>query len=144
MLRSPTYIARPHVGADDVLSRPCARWEPLVSDELWSRVQKHMASHSRPGRYASGQYLLTGFLRCGRCDSRMGVSSTGTRRLVYRCLGGFAGANAPIPHCQHAVPLIASDRAVLDELIAVLAPLSDPRPISSVQRAWRERNGAKS
>ncbi|HLZ31425.1 MAG TPA: recombinase family protein [Chloroflexota bacterium] len=72
LLRSPTYIARPCQGPDDVLSRPVARWEPLVSDELWMTVQQRMSGHAKRGRYPSSRFLWTGFLRCARCGSRTG------------------------------------------------------------------------
>jgi hypothetical protein len=73
----------------------------------------------------------------------MAVSSTSGGRIVYRCLGGFAGANAPIPHCQHAVPRIAADRAVLDQVVAVLEPFSDPDRLPGLRLAWRERTAPK-
>jgi site-specific DNA recombinase len=67
LLRSPSYVARPPEGAEDVLARPVSRWEALISDELFATVQRKLEGHNGPGRWPSGHYLLTGFLKCTRC-----------------------------------------------------------------------------
>jgi DNA invertase Pin-like site-specific DNA recombinase len=138
LLRSPTYIRRPAVGADDVLTRPVARWKPLVSDELWATVHQKMAGHPSPGRWPSGRYLLTGFLHCARCDSRMGVTGGGRSSRGYRCLSKERGANAPRKGCQYGVPVHLADRAVLSEISDALLPLSDPKQWPALGDAWRE------
>ena len=43
-----------------VLERPIGKWEPIVSDDLWLRVQRQNEEHRRFPRQASGAYLLTG------------------------------------------------------------------------------------
>jgi DNA invertase Pin-like site-specific DNA recombinase len=143
MLRSPTYVARPAEGSEDVLSRPIARWVPLVTDELWSRVQHRLeATHKRRGRYPSGRYLLTGYLRCARCGSRMGVTARGDGHRIYRCIGASLGANAPLAGCQYGLPLRIADRKVLDAVNDTLQPLADPKRWPTLLAAWgREQSG---
>jgi DNA invertase Pin-like site-specific DNA recombinase len=146
ILRSPTYVARPTEGVDDVLARPVARWEPLVSDELWQTVQEHLADHVLRPHQSSGQYLLTGFLRCDLCGHRM-VGTTrrrndrgGERRYDYRCTGWQRGANAPSMDCRRSTPLGPADRAVLDQVADMLGVLADPERWPALTRAWEARN----
>jgi hypothetical protein len=142
LLRSPTYVARPAEGLDDVLARPAARWEPLVSDATWEAVQAQIAGHAVRPHQASGRYLLTGFLRCPRCGERMVGSAreredqVGSIRVEYRCTGWTRGANAPVVGCRWAVPMKHADRAVLDQVADVLAALADPDRLPALQRAW--------
>jgi hypothetical protein len=145
MLRSPTYIARPAGGAEDVLSRPVSRWEPLVSDEPWLRVQERMAAHASPARYASGQYLLTGLVCCACCGSRLGATKRGGDGVrTYRCLGVATGAKAPLANCPYGIPMTIADRAVLCRLSDTLHSLSDPKRWPSLLDAWRhEQSGPK-
>jgi hypothetical protein len=144
-LRSPTYVARPAVGDADVLSRTPARWQALVSDELWSRVQQRLASHTRPGRTASGRYLLTGLLRCPRCDARLGATSDKAHRLgSYRCVGHCLGANAPDPACRWRASMRGADRAVLDAVGEVLDVLSDADRWPLLRQTWqRQQRGTR-
>jgi DNA invertase Pin-like site-specific DNA recombinase len=148
LLRSPSYVARPAEGADDVLARPRARWEPLVPDELWDAVQTHIAGHATRPHQASGRYLLTGFVRCPRCAERMVASRReqlehGRRpriRSEYRCTGWTRGANAAVPGCRWAVPMHKIDQDVLGQVGGVLdAVASDPNVQSGLRRAWADR-----
>jgi len=140
LLHSPTYVARPAEGVDDVLSRPVARWEPLVSDDVWSLVQERMAGHARRGRYASGQYLLTGFLRCAKCGSRMGTTGRGgDGARVYRCMSKASGANAPIKGCQYGIPARIADGVVLGEVDRLVEVFTNPKCSEpQLREAWRQ------
>jgi hypothetical protein len=83
-LRSPLYVGRPYRGDPDVLGRPIGRWEALVGDDLWQRVQDRQASPLSP--QASGRYLLTGLLRCHRCGGPAGGGAVNRGRLsFYHC-----------------------------------------------------------
>lgn len=142
MLHSPTYVARPAEGVDDVLARPRARWEPLVSDELWTAVHAQIASHAAHPKQASGRFLLTGFLRCSTCGERMVGSArprderSGVIRAEYRCTGWTRGANAPVVGCRWAIPMAHVDRVVLDQVADLLAAFADPARLPAIQRAW--------
>ena len=142
LLCSPTYVARPAEGVDDVLTRPRARWEPLVSDELWGAVRAQLASHGTRPHQATGRYLLTGFLRCAVCGSRMVArvqerkDRTGGVRTEYRCTGWAKGANAPVLDCFYVVPMQHADRLVLDEVANVLGTLADPDKWPALREAW--------
>jgi hypothetical protein len=90
LMASPLYIARPLLGAPDILSRPTARWPALVEDATWQQVREQVARHRCVPRQASRRYLLAGFLRCPNCGARMHGH---VRRLVpkYRCTAARHG-----------------------------------------------------
>lgn len=140
MLRSPTYVARPTDSDDeDVLSRPFGRWKPIISDETWSAVQARLDSHPvRPHEGARSQFLLTSFLRCENCGSRMVATSNrkNGRRRGYRCTGGLKGAGAPVLDCFRYVGMDAANQAVLEQVGALLSKLVDPNHWPAFQRAW--------
>jgi len=46
------------------------RHEPIISPDTYQRAAAAMANRSR-SRMTDSQYLLTGLLRCGRCDAKM-------------------------------------------------------------------------
>jgi site-specific DNA recombinase len=67
----------------------------IVSDDLWSRVQKRQVrlkeeyaeSGRKPvSRGASSPYLLSGFLLCGNCGARLIIVSGGGAWARYGCL----------------------------------------------------------
>ncbi len=120
LLESPTYVARPTAGDDDVLARPPARWKPLVTDATWAGVQERLELHDRRPHPGMGRVLLTGFMRCDRCGYRMaGVSYLGGKH-AYRCTSKALGANAPVADCYYTVPMHTSDSAVLDVVAGIL------------------------
>jgi DNA invertase Pin-like site-specific DNA recombinase len=138
MLRSATYVGRPAEGVDDVLARPRARWEPLVSDETWEAVQDFLAGHE--ARPHQTRYLLSSFLRCPVCGERMvgmkRLRESGRTQYQYRCKGWNRGANALLPGCRWSVPMAPVDGAVLDQVAAVVEPYADPERQPALQRAW--------
>jgi site-specific DNA recombinase len=138
MLSAPVYIARPDVGHRDVLTRPRGNWPALVDDETWGRVQRHIASHARLPRQASGRHLLTGLIRCYACGARMvgGAASNGLSR--YYCAGQYLGTNAPEIKCRRTVPTRQMDAAALVEIVTVVvaATSADPRLQSALRWAW--------
>src|SRR5215211_631749 len=74
LLHSPVYVGRMMHGTGPVLERSRAAWPALVDDETWSRVQERFAAHQHVPHQGSQQYLLTGFLRCPRCGTRMSAA----------------------------------------------------------------------
>jgi site-specific DNA recombinase len=144
MLQSPSYVARPAEGDDEVLSRPVARWEPLISDDLYLLVQGRLASQRTRPHQATDRYLLTGFMRCPNCGHRMVHTSTrrgdrgGEVRGRYRCAGHFKGASAPDPTCRYEIPDTV-DRLVIDRLADVLETLAEPSHWPAIRKAWHAR-----
>ncbi|MFL6354804.1 MAG: recombinase family protein [Bryobacteraceae bacterium] len=63
--------------------------EPVVSAELWDRVNQRHTPGARKGKpHTRVQTLLAGFLYCGACGSSLSVtyaSRHGTRRVYYVC-----------------------------------------------------------
>lgn len=53
------------------------RWEPIISQATWNKVSALRSSHRESAKKSGaknlnrGQYLLTGLLYCGACDTRM-------------------------------------------------------------------------
>lgn len=137
-IRNPVYVARDHLGQEDVLARPRMRWPALVDDASWKRAQEQIASHARLAHQAAGQYLLTGFLRCPACGARMcGRTHVNDRRYVcigHQCLG----VNAPDVTCRATVSASRVDRAVLAEVVVVLQPVTalDETFRAALRREW--------
>lgn len=86
LLASPVYVGRlggPHKGPHDIMAcvergEPCdvleaprARWDALVDDATWTAVHEQHALKRRLPSQASGEYLLTGLIRCHACGRRM-------------------------------------------------------------------------
>jgi len=57
--------------------------EPIITEELFNRVQsliKERQPKNTPARVTASKYLLSGLLRCGKCDSAYGVIGYGRNR----------------------------------------------------------------
>lgn len=149
MLQSPSYVARPAEGDGDVLARPVARWEPLVTDATFGAVQARLATSQTRPHMASNQYLLTGTLRCWRCGSRMVHASTrrgdqgGRLRGRYRCTGFYKGAAAPDPLCRVEVPGDKADDLVVEHVAEVLDLVADARHWPALKKAWAAQDRPK-
>jgi len=132
LLRSPVYIARPHHGDTDILSRPPAKWPALVSDETWTAVNNRLDAFSRAPRRLSNRFLLTGFIFCPACGGRMRGQAPQRR---YRC-GGTDGVFEGNP-CWQTADMARVDNLVLTELGTLLQRLTtDPNLQAALKRAW--------
>lgn len=56
-----------------------AAWEPIITMEQRERILATFASRKRTGRRAPQRYLLSGLLRCGKCDGRLYSAARQTR-----------------------------------------------------------------
>lgn len=64
-----------------------ATWPPIISEDDHHRILARMAERAVSGRRTPQRYLLTGLLRCGKCQGRLWSSPRkDTRRYV--CLSG--------------------------------------------------------
>lgn len=64
--------------------------EPLIDETLWQAYQdSRRLRAARPARTERSQYLLSGLIRCARCEGSMVAGQYGTRREPkYRCKNG--------------------------------------------------------
>jgi hypothetical protein len=114
------------------------RHQPLVSEELFNRVQRVLDAHSGSGvRYRTHHHYLKGLVWCGRCKSRFTVQRAQGRRggiyYYFLCRGRLQGncdqrylpvevvEDAVASHYGHAVSLPdefqAEVRAAVDEAV---------------------------
>lgn len=149
-LLSPVYVARFGEDGDDVLSRPVGRWEPLISDAIWQSAQDSMKKARRMPRQASGEFPLTGLLRCFRCGSRMAGRTNHTtpnrRRNTpireYVCTGWANGAKTAGTKCVTVVPAKGVESAVIGTVGELLTAVDRPKVRDAARRAWAERERA--
>ena len=133
-----------------------AVWEPIISEADRAKVLARRENAKTSGRRTPRRYLLSGMLRCGRCDSKLYSSIRDTSRR-YVCLSGpdhggcgrlsvvaapveelaaaavlyrldtpeladtLAGRAAADSHAAQLSETLAEDRALLDELAALVA-----------------------
>jgi hypothetical protein len=64
-----------------------AAWPAIIAPEQRDKVLARLDEAARTGRRSPRRYLLTGLLRCGRCEGKLFSSSRGDRRR-YVCLSG--------------------------------------------------------
>ena len=140
MLHSPIYVSRPKSGVEDVLRRPPCRWPALTDDATWTLVQERIASHAHMPRQASGNYLLSGLIRCPSCGSRMSGCAMRKQHALYRCERRRFGAGIiTMAECNRTVLGPAIDAAVLDEAAALLDTVmtTDRGLQMAIRQAWR-------
>lgn len=128
MLRSPWYLPRERDPEP-----------PLISPELWERVQAQIADH-RLAHQASGRYLLSGILRCPRC----GLGVVGNRlsthpNPIYRCQGGH---NTPGTRCGWTCVAPPIDALVRAEVLAWLSIANHATPMASLRAEWQAHQRA--
>jgi site-specific DNA recombinase len=64
-----------------------AAWPAIITPEQRDKVVARLNEAARTGRRHPRTYLLTGLLRCGRCDNKLFSSARGERRR-YVCASG--------------------------------------------------------
>jgi site-specific DNA recombinase len=94
ILGNPAYIGKVRRRSDGAIAD--GQHEPLVSHDLWARVQERLDAAARTGsergRPPSGPFLFRkGMLRCGACGEAMVPRTNPNRRKapsqVYYCYG---------------------------------------------------------
>ena len=90
---SGVYVARfncPELGIVD-LKLPVPAVPEIISPELAKRV-KQRASHNRTyNKQERGTYLLTGFVRCARCNTSLTGQTNGRKRYRHYSRGSECG-----------------------------------------------------
>lgn len=99
LFRAPVYVGRLGEYDDDeplaVLDLPRGHEPSLIDDDVWRRACGSKRMAAKMPRQASGEYPLTGLLRCYRCGSRMSGRIKGTQggtrasRREYICHSGL-------------------------------------------------------
>lgn len=90
-VKASVYVARATTPVDmPVLERPVCRWPALIPDELYLKARHALDQHKLVPRQASKRFLLTGFIRCHKCDRRMAGNSA-TKQAIYMCAGCYTG-----------------------------------------------------
>jgi DNA invertase Pin-like site-specific DNA recombinase len=121
------------------------RWEPLVTDETWTRVQRRLGQRSRSP--SNGGYLLAGLARCPKCAGRLTGMTMRRKWPRYRCGSFSAGGEEVQRGCTFTCSAQTVDADVLAQVSGLLAPLADGDPSlrAALSRAWarlREPNDA--
>lgn len=102
--------------------------KPIISDELWNRVQGIMKQKSgKPSRIYDGEYPLTGILRCPECGAGMVISRTtntlkdGTKkRIVYYACGAWKNKGTAVCH-SNSIRVDKANAVVFHELEKVFS-----------------------
>ena len=137
-LHNPIYVGRAPARGPfknwDPLAGPIQRWPALVDEALWRRVQEQIARHHRIPRQASGQYLLTGLIKCPKDGRRMnGCPARPEQRQPerYRCSGHINGA------CHTVVTTDKLDATVLAEVERLINGATDDAEFrAALRKAW--------
>lgn len=105
---------------------------PILEREVFMAMQKYLETKKNPrGRHReNGDYLLTGKLRCGYCESYMvgvsGTSKTGDRHYYYSCNGRRDGSgckkeNVRRDYIEYAVAALTQQIVFKDDIIDWIA-----------------------
>ncbi|KQP24438.1 hypothetical protein ASF38_16145 [Aeromicrobium sp. Leaf272] len=131
LLRARIAGLREHNG--DILGP--AAWPGIISPEQFEQIRSEFKRRASSGRRAPRRYLLSGMLRCGKCEGKLFSSARETRRR-YVCLSG--------PDHQGCGGIMIDAPRVEEWLTAaVLFRLDTPdmEAVLSGQRAQDERYG---
>lgn len=101
----------------------------IVTPEIWDHAQT--IKEQRGGRRSSRSYLLSGFARCGFCDSRMSGHTMNKRYSYYRCPNMLKTTRNPVTCGQRYVRMNELDEAVWDSVVKIL---SEPQLIVEEMR----------
>ena len=118
VLKNPIYVGRIRATAWSI-ERP-GDFEPLVSDDLFNRVQRRLRGKDvapEPRLRNHPEFPLRRFVKCGHCHTPMtGSRSRGRSRsyAYYHCRKGCAGASVP--------------KGVLEQQFVTLLEALQPRP----------------
>ena len=139
------YVARQDYPEDDaraavpLLERERCKWPALVSDELHLAASKVADEHKRLPRQASGQYLLTGLLRCPNCGDRLcGRPGYRGRKPNYWCISVTRGtAHRDGPPCYFSLKAPTVDALALAWAERLFAAFERPEIREAIEEGWR-------
>jgi len=122
------------------------RWPALIDQQSWNRAQGSIARHGHLPKQASREYLLSGFIRCERCGSRMSGWHQRGRPFRYRCMGNQQGAASPDFRCYHNMRCEPIDQSVLANTAEMLEVLTarDSSVRAALHTRWHADQAATS
>lgn len=145
LFRAPVYVGRLGEYDDDdpssVLDRPEAREPRLIDDAVWLAAVGSKRMAARMPRQASGDYPLTGLLRCYRCGSRMSGRKKGTQggtrapRREYICNAGLTLGAANPSRCLATIKAELLEDRVISTVGEILAAMGRPRGRERIEGA---------
>jgi len=112
-------------------------WDPVISFDLWNRVQSAMGHKPMTGQRRKRTRLLSGIVFCSECDSRMIPKVAGSGTISYICPSKSKGKNCV------GVSILADelDKLIVDKIILNEANANSPwmerveTPLSAVELA---------
>jgi DNA invertase Pin-like site-specific DNA recombinase len=128
LLRNRVYLGELSYGKPPRYTNATAH-EPIVDFPTWTAAQHPHGEMLRPGRSDSGEFVLSGILRCAACGYAMEPTRTsadrGARR-VYRCKRRHAGGLCTEAAYTRAEPVeqVVGDtyRAILEAALQMRHP----------------------
>lgn len=155
VLNSPTYVGRNPVDDGDVLDASPGRWEPLCDEQTWRAIHPRVGERTDPVPISTrGEYVLTRFIFCEVCGSRMNGHTrkpyVRTRRgrpvrepayRTYICASRMSSDVDARPDgkvCHHKIGADALERQLFDQLGALVGALATPGVQAGARRAARE------
>jgi len=124
-----------------------AVWEPIITPADRDRVLATMEAKKRSGRRVPRRYLLSGLLRCGKCETRLYSQIRETTRR-YVCVSGpdhggcgrLTVVAAPLEELVADAVLLRLDTPHLaDALSGAVRADADPGSLADAIRADREQ-----
>jgi site-specific DNA recombinase len=114
MLSNRAYLGELAYGKDRRYVNTAAH-EPIVDEAVWLAAQH--PNGRVPQRSRSGEYLLTGILRCVGCGYSLNATRTSHGHRIYRCARRHSGGVCPEPARHRADPVEALVEAELWDLV---------------------------
>lgn len=138
IVNNAIYIGKVHFGPDYYEGVH----EPIISQDLWDKVQQRLAQQKKRSKSVFYEYLLSGVLRCPVCGSGMlpthvkGKRKDGSFRMNYYYSCGQYLNKGKSACTSRSVRADIAEQAVLDWLFAFL---TKPFWIKKVIEAIRQR-----
>ena len=109
--------------------------EPLVSKEVWYRVQAILGDHHLSGeKTQTHDHYLKGSIFCGECGSRLILSNArGSKDVIYPYFL-CSGRHTKRTDCQRKAMFVPDIEAAVEDYYRTMKPL---KPLRSTQIAHR-------
>jgi Zn-finger nucleic acid-binding protein len=109
---------REHHG--EIVGKAC--WEPILDESTWRSLSRLLTDPERRGvggRTRQGVRILSGLTRCGKCDSKMWLSSA-RGVIAYRCreCSGVRIKAEPLDQLVETAVLAALDGAGMEKVLS--------------------------
>lgn len=110
--------ATPHIGK--------GQHEPIITEDVWMKTQERLKQRSKkPNRVHSGEFVLTGIMKCPECGASMVLGRTTNKRkdgtryaLEYYVCGAWKSKGSTVCH-SNGVRVDYADPFVLKKLTSL-------------------------